>query len=50
MMGNPMAPLRGPGAGPRGTSANLRGAAMGRGDYGEYQGLLGRLYFYTASI
>lgn len=36
MMVSPMAPLRGPGAGPRGSAGGIRGAAMGRGDYGEY--------------
>lgn len=38
MMGSPMAPLRGPGAGPRGAAGSLRGAAMGRGDYGKFSG------------
>ena len=35
MMGGPM-PVRGPGQGPRGTGAGMRGQ-MGRGDYGKYQ-------------
>ena len=34
MMGGPM-PVRGPGQGPRGTGAGMRGQ-MGRGDYGKY--------------
>ena len=35
MMGGPM-PVRGPGQGPRGTGAGMRGQ-MGRGDYGKYR-------------
>ncbi|KAL0275100.1 UNVERIFIED_CONTAM: hypothetical protein PYX00_003065 [Menopon gallinae] len=59
MMGSPMAPLRGPGTGPRGSAGGIRGAAMGRGDYefllidydydyfgyGEYRGGYGDPYY-----
>ena len=39
-----MAPIRGPGTGPRGsTGGGIRGAAMGRGDYGKYKGKRGLL-------